>query len=314
MKSATFIPAVKKALNIPEDVEIGIQYQTIANQHGKKPAFNHDDPPAAAIHLDIDERYELVYQARAASLWRKNSKKSLPNGVQLRLVPCFTSATGKSMTDTQRSDAMTLAERQYYFVKEHLKMLPAYFFISQSDTPISEENEMTLRRAMMSQSPPKQSTALLIHNVDVAWNQTTKHAITTVVGREQEAQRLLVNMIPEYLHQFGEGATKWFTGAGLLVYKDVKWNPTKGTTSSAKEHKSEEMVKEDLWGLNDKWEELKKTKASNTTRPDASTLDADTMATGEESKTSTPTADESKTPGTARLGSDKSIASFGNLF
>ncbi len=310
MSSATVIPAVKKVLNIPEDVEIGIQYRTISNEHGKKPAFNRDDPPAAAIHLDIDERYALVYQARAASLWRKNSKKRLPNGVQLRLVPCFTSATGKSMTDTQRSDAMTLAERQYYFVKEHLKMLPAYFFISQLDTPISEENNMTLRRAMMSQAPAKQATARLIHNVDAAWNQTTKHAITTVVGREQEAQRFLVNMIPEYLHRFGEGATKWFTGAGLLVYKDVKWNPTKGTTSSAKEHESEEMVKEDLWGLNDKWEELKKTKASETTRPDASTLDA----TGEESIISTPTADESKIPGTTRLGSDKSIASFGNVF
>jgi hypothetical protein len=35
-----------------------------------------------------------------SSLWRKNSKKRLPNGIQLRLVPCFTSSTGKSMTDT----------------------------------------------------------------------------------------------------------------------------------------------------------------------------------------------------------------------
>ena len=75
MNSATFIPAIKKALNIPEDVEIGIQYRTIANEHGKKPPFNRDDPPAAAIHLDIDERYALVYQTRASSLWRKNSKK-----------------------------------------------------------------------------------------------------------------------------------------------------------------------------------------------------------------------------------------------
>jgi hypothetical protein len=53
------------------------------------------------------------------------------------------------MTDTKRADAMTLAERQYYFVKEHLKMLPAYFLISQLDTPISEENPMILRQAMM---------------------------------------------------------------------------------------------------------------------------------------------------------------------
>jgi hypothetical protein len=75
MNSATFIPAIKKALNIPEDVEIGIQYRTIANEHGKKPQFNRNDPPAAVIHLDIDKRYALVYQTRASSLWRKNSKK-----------------------------------------------------------------------------------------------------------------------------------------------------------------------------------------------------------------------------------------------
>ncbi len=68
MNSATFIPAIKKTLNIPEDMEIGIQYRTIAKETGRKPAFNRDDPPAAAIHLDIDKRYALVYQVRASSL------------------------------------------------------------------------------------------------------------------------------------------------------------------------------------------------------------------------------------------------------
>ena len=83
MNSNTFIPAIKKALNIPDTVAIGIQFRSIANEHGKKPAFDKENPPAAAIHLDMDERYALVYQARCASLWRKNSKQRLPNGVQL---------------------------------------------------------------------------------------------------------------------------------------------------------------------------------------------------------------------------------------
>lgn len=89
-----------------------------------KPTYNKEDPAAAAIHLYIDERYTLVYQARAASLWRKNSKKRLPNGVQLRLVPCFALTTGNSMTDNKGSDAKMLTKQQYYFVKEHLKTLP----------------------------------------------------------------------------------------------------------------------------------------------------------------------------------------------
>jgi hypothetical protein len=83
MTSNTFIPAIKKALNIPDTVEIGIQFRSIANKFGKKPAFDKENPPAAAIHLDMDERYALVYQSRCSSLWRKNSKQRLPNGVQL---------------------------------------------------------------------------------------------------------------------------------------------------------------------------------------------------------------------------------------
>ena len=252
INSSTFVPALKSALQIPDNVAVGIQYRAIAMETGKKPPYDKENPPAAAIHIDIDERFAFVYQARAASLWRKNSKQRLPNGVQLRLVPCFTSATGKSMTDTQRADAKTLKERQYYFVKEHLKQLPPYFFISQLDTPISSTNTMTLRRAMMSRAPAKQPTGRLIHNVDASWNQPSKHAITTVVGKEVEAQRFLVNMIPEFLHIYGDDASRWFTGEALRVYQGVRWNPEKGTTSSTKERNSEEMVKEDLWDLNEK--------------------------------------------------------------
>jgi hypothetical protein len=48
------------------------------------------------------------------------------------------------------------------------------------------------------------------------------------------------------------------------VYRDIKWNPEKGTTTSANEHVSDAMVKEDLWGLNDKWEEIKANKTTDT--------------------------------------------------
>jgi hypothetical protein len=162
MNSNTFIPAIKKALNITDTVAIGIQFRTIANENGKKPAFDKENPAAAAIHLDMDERYALVYQEWCASLWRKNSKQRLPNGVQLRLVPCFTSATGKAMTDRERSGSKTILERQFYFIKEHLCTLQPYFFISHLDTPLSKENPMTLRRAMMSRAPSESATSQLI--------------------------------------------------------------------------------------------------------------------------------------------------------
>jgi hypothetical protein len=315
MNSNTFVPALKLALKIPDDVEVGIQYRTIANEQGKKPPFDKENPPAAAIHLDIDERYALLYQARAASLWRKNSNKRLPNGVQLRLVPCFTSATGKSMTDTQCSDAKTLLERQYYFVKEHLRVLPAYFFISQLDTPLAPDKPMTLRRAMMSKAPANRPSCRLIHNVDASWNQPSKHTITSVVGREREAQRFLVNMIPEFLYQFGQEASKWFTGEALLVYKEVTWNPKNGKTSSAKERNSEEMVQEDLWELSDKWDKINVT-TTTTDRPDATALDGTKPTTTTEPPTITKPTPTTTEPNQEhqRLASDKSIASFGNVY
>jgi hypothetical protein len=133
MNSNTFIPAIKKALNIPDTVTIGIQFRSIANENVKKPAFDKENPPAAAIHRNMDEWYAVVYQARFTSLRGKNSKQCLPNGVQLQLVPCFTSATGKSMTDKEKSGSKTLLERHFYFVKEHLRTLQPYFFISQLD-------------------------------------------------------------------------------------------------------------------------------------------------------------------------------------
>jgi hypothetical protein len=91
------------------------------------------------------------------------------------------------MTDTQQSDAKMLTERQYYFIKEHLKTLPAYFFISQLDTPLSSKSPMTLGQAMMARLPMKRPTSRLIHNVDASWNQPSKHTIPTVVGKEAEA-------------------------------------------------------------------------------------------------------------------------------
>jgi hypothetical protein len=248
INSTAFVAETKTALGIPATVPIGISYRSITDQFGKKPPFNRDDPPPAAIHLDVDERFYMVYQQKASSLWRKNSRKRLPNGVQLRLIPCFTSPIGKSMTDDIRADAKTLAERQYFFVKEHIRTIE-YHFISLLDTPISTDHTMTLRRAMRARAPKDKPLSRLIHNVDQAWNQTSKHIVTTVIGREEEANRFLANLIPEMLHDHGMECSKWFSSQGLSVYKDVRWNPKKGTTSSSNAKESAAMVEEDLWDL-----------------------------------------------------------------
>jgi hypothetical protein len=112
-------------------------------------------------------------------------------------------------------------------------------------------------------------------------------------------------MIPEYLNRFGEKASKWFSSPGLIVYKDVKWNPEIGTTTLTNKHVSDAMVKVDLWGLNEKWEEIRSNKTEDdTARPDESKLDS----------TKPKETDIPETTTTTRLGSDKSIASFGNVY
>jgi hypothetical protein len=47
MNSNTFIPAIKKALNIPDTVAIGIQFRSIAHENGKNP------PSTKKTHLQL---------------------------------------------------------------------------------------------------------------------------------------------------------------------------------------------------------------------------------------------------------------------
>ena len=57
-----------------------------------------------------------------------------------------------------------------------------------------------------------------------------------------------------------------------MAYKDVKWNAAKGTTSSAKEGDSKEMVQEDVWQLGDKWKDIR-TNLTDPNRPETNGLD-----------------------------------------
>ncbi len=109
------------------------------------------------------------------------------------------------------------------------------------------------------------------------------------------------------LHVHGPDAAKWFTSQGLQVYLNVRWNPEKGTTTSANAKESADMVKEDLWDLGSKW----KTIAAETTeqvRPDAMELD----------NPQTPTAKTSQTTDQVtildKMAGDKSVASFCSTF
>ncbi len=302
INSSAFIPAIRAALKIPNDVAIGVQYRAIANELGKKPPYDRKNRPPSALHFDIDERYAFIYQSKAASLWKKDAKLRLPNGIRLRIIPCFTTITGQSMTERQRSATNLLKERQHRFITTEVVVLPPYALIAQLDSPIDEDNSMTLRRAIMARAPEHYPSDRLIHNVDITWNQTGRHTITTCNDRLAEARRFVEGMIPEFLHRYGDGASKWFTSVGLRLYEEVTWNPDRQiTTSIAREEYAEGLLAENIWG----GREVENRQAP----PDPNRLNPEDLETG----TQEAIAPDARYP-TPRLTSDRSIASLGSVY
>ena len=163
----------------------------------------------------------------------------------------------------------------------------------------------------MARAPKDRPASRLIHNVDQSWNSTSKYVVTTVVGREEEANRFLSNLSPELLFTHGPDASKWFSGQGLSVYKDVRWNPKKGTTSSTNARASADMVEEDLWDLGEKWKSLTVDATTTAQRLNAAKLDSMTTAKprSEAERTAEASAKLSEC-----LAGDKSVASFGGAF
>jgi hypothetical protein len=302
INSSAFIPAIRAALKIPNDVAIGVQYRAIANELGKKPPYDRKNRPPSALHFDIDERYAFIYQSKAASLWKKDAKLRLPNGIRLRIIPCFTTITGQSMTERQRSATNLLKERQHRFITTEVVVLPPYALIAQLDSPIDEDNSMTLRRAIMARAPEHYPSDRLIHNVDITWNQTGRHTITTCNDRLAEARRFVEGMIPEFLHRYGDGASKWFTSVGLRLYEEVTWNPDRQiTTSIAREEYAEGLLAENIWG----GREVENRQAP----PDPNRANPEDLETGPQEAI----APDARYP-TPRLTSDRLIASSGSAY
>jgi hypothetical protein len=174
---------------------------------------------------------------------------------------------------------------------------------------------MTLRRAMMSRAPQDRPASRLIHNVDQSWNQPSKYIVTTVIGREAEANRFLTNLIPEMLHIYGPEAAKWFTSTGLSIYQHVKYDSKTGRTTSAKAKESAALVKEDLWDLSDQWKTLAAAATSKEQRPDTNVLNGSSSLNSPDATTEATARKEAiEVPILERLTSDKSVASFRGTF
>jgi hypothetical protein len=118
------------------------------------------------------------------------------------------------------------------------------------DAPI---NKATLRKYLMSRAPKASVIQRLFVSVDKSWK-GNEFALVTVKPYAAEAMKALNCMIPECIHLYGiEAAQRWFSNAGLLAYLDVKWDPTKQSTTSHQDKETKVLVDEDLFQIGTNW-------------------------------------------------------------
>lgn len=260
-----FLPAIRKTLNIPSTVAFGIQWRAITDKFGKRPPFDKENPPSSAIHLDMDYRYAATYQRAASNLWRQYDKQKnrpqLPNGIQLRLVPCFSSTQCRALSATAMTNITLMRDKQHFFVTERIVRLEVPF-INLLDSPLSTTNEITLRQAIMSRAPRSEPTKRLIHNVDFGWQDAHRVFITTIQPYLSEAHDFISSLIPEMVFRHGQACQPWFTAEGLTFFESVTWNPETMATTSSADQDTQDLLDEDLWGLGNDWRiETKKLEA-----------------------------------------------------
>ena len=252
----TFLPAIRQALNIPTTVALGIQWRAISDKFGKRPPFDRDNPSPSAIHVDIDSRHAPTYQRAASNLWRhydrQKDRPKLPNDIQLRLVPCFSSAQCRSLTATATANITLMSSKQQFFITERIERLEVPFILL-LDTPLSADNDITLRRAIMSRSPKNDPSKRLIHNIDFGWQDSRRAYATTVKPLLSEAYDFIASLIPEMVYRYGPSCQKWFSAEGLTTFESVTWDPEKMISVSAADNETQILVDEDLWGLGEDW-------------------------------------------------------------
>ena len=253
----SFTEACRSSLGIPAEVPFGIQWRTITDRLNKRPAFDKENPPPSALHLDIDQRFAHLIQKRAGELWRKYDKQkhrpALPNDIQLRLVPCFSSEFSDARkTPKTEENVVLMAGKQKYFVTEYIEKVEIPF-IRFLDTPLSDTNEITLRRALMARAPKLEPTKRLIHNVDFSWNDAHKVVATTIKKFRGQTKDFISTLIPEMVFRYGQESQKWFSEDGIRYFNNVTWDPTTLSTTAEADATTQALVDEDLWDLGDDW-------------------------------------------------------------
>jgi hypothetical protein len=138
-----------------------------------------------------------------------------------------------------------MAAKQQFFVNSYTVNIDNAHIMNLDD-PIKNT---TLRRYLMSRAPKASVIQRIFVSADKSWKRN-EFALVTVKPYAAEAMKALNCMIPECIHLYGvEAAQRWFSNAGLLAYQDVKWDPTKQSTTSHQDKETKALVDEDLFQI-----------------------------------------------------------------
>ena len=254
MRDDTLCKALRDELSIPDEVALGISWRTIKNAQKKNPAWINDNPPPQALTIEIDETYAPIYTPAMAALWKKRSRARIL-GRQYRLIPCFTSPKMASADDFTRAQVAEMANKQGWFLTQHVSRLTVNKFVAALDKPIPDPanptKTWTLRRYIMNKAPVGFPLQRLFISADQSWDGDGAVFMTSKLHFE-EAEHVLNNMIPECLHNFGAPAADWFTPTGIKIYKDTIFDPTSGKTISVN-NDLEGLVEENFLGMGTAW-------------------------------------------------------------
>jgi len=257
MSERTLLPAIKHHLKIPPEVLMGISWRVMRNAKKRLPPYTDDGViHPQALHIDIDELHHNKYSILMAQLWKKHSKPFV-HGLNLRLIPCFTSPRMQVIATNVTNDVLRMASKQQFFVTEYATRLPTCHFITCLDVPATAQpthlknDEWTLRRFLMKAAPVGFPSHRLFLTVDESWD-GKGHVLYTIAPFYDEAARSLNNMIPECFHLFGKHASKWFTNEGIASCADIVFVPGANTSLSTNTDILE-CVDEDFLGMKEQW-------------------------------------------------------------
>jgi hypothetical protein len=90
-----------KAMNLPDNVALGIQWRSLKDKRRKNYPWNPEESPPQALHVDMDHNYAAAYAEPAGRLWKKGASKRV-NGLQLRIIPCLGSARAIGLPDEKK--------------------------------------------------------------------------------------------------------------------------------------------------------------------------------------------------------------------